>query len=362
MRKFVVTGLMVAVAVMVGAASVFAQDTGTSDGAETTITWLGIGIAEADDQIVVIRVQNGSPADAADLIVGDVIVAYDGEAVDSAEALAEMVATGSAGDTVSIDVLRNDETVSIEATLGSSLAREGLHGRDLDGDPNTIEAYYDTALDITWLANANLATTETFGIADIRSEGRTAGGMSWQTAHAWIDAMNSAAYLGITDWRLPNDLPMDPEAGLAINPDNEGYYLEFSTSGTSDGGFAIQGEGWVDNGGVAVSELGHLFYVSLNNLSPCVPDFETAIGDDLRCLNDTENRSEWPEGSGLTNTGPFINLGEFYYWAEQEDPRDDGLRGRGLNFTTGFRISLGKDIDRNRAWPVVSGDIGVAVP
>lgn len=32
-----------------------------------------------------------------------------------------------------------------------------LQGRDLDGNATTFEAYYDTVLDITWLADANYA-------------------------------------------------------------------------------------------------------------------------------------------------------------------------------------------------------------
>ena len=140
-------------------------------------------------------------------------------------------------------------------SVASSVEAE-LVGRDLNGDASNFEAYYDTELDITWLANANLAATETFGIADIRSDGRTAGGMTWQTAHDWIDAMNGEVYLGVSDWQLPNDLPIDADAGLAINPDNEGYYLEFSTNGISDGGYALRGEGWVDTDGNQASELG----------------------------------------------------------------------------------------------------------
>ena len=35
------------------------------------------------------------------------------------------------------------------------LGRPRWQGRDLDGDLTTAEAYYDTVLDITWLANTN---------------------------------------------------------------------------------------------------------------------------------------------------------------------------------------------------------------
>ena len=82
----------------------------------------------------------------------------------------------------------------------SASADAALLGRDLNGSPGSFEAYYDTTLDITWLANANLALTTTFGVSGINV---TNGRMEWATATAWIAAMNSANYLGISSWRLP---------------------------------------------------------------------------------------------------------------------------------------------------------------
>jgi hypothetical protein len=61
------------------------------------------------------------------------------------------------------------------------------------------QAYYDTALDITWLADANLQTSNAFGVDGIVATGR----MSWVTANKWISAMNAASFLGVSDWRLP---------------------------------------------------------------------------------------------------------------------------------------------------------------
>lgn len=82
----------------------------------------------------------------------------------------------------------------------------------------------DTDLNITWLANANLAATNTFGVSGIDP----AGYMSWSTAQSWIGAMNTANYLGYSDWRLPN---ADPSCGFNYNCTN--------------------------------SEMGHLFYTEL---------------------------------------------------------------------------------------------------
>ena len=59
---------------------------------------------------------------------------------------------------------------------------------------------YDTALNITWLADANLAATNTFSVSGVLLPN---GYMTWATAQSWIGAMNTADYLGYSDWRLP---------------------------------------------------------------------------------------------------------------------------------------------------------------
>lgn len=41
------------------------------------------------------------------------------------------------------------------AVPGQGTWKSTLKARDLDGDSSTGEAYYDTTLDITWLADAN---------------------------------------------------------------------------------------------------------------------------------------------------------------------------------------------------------------
>ncbi len=47
---------------------------------------------------------------------------------------------------------------------------------------------YDTDLNVTWLADANLAMSNTFGVSGIDSNGH----MTWFTAQNWISAMNTA--------------------------------------------------------------------------------------------------------------------------------------------------------------------------
>jgi hypothetical protein len=68
------------------------------------------------------------------------------------------------------------------------------------------ETIYDATSDVTWLANANLAATKSFGVRGINPD----GSMAWTTAQEWIAAMNAANYLGSSHWSLPaTKLPDD---------------------------------------------------------------------------------------------------------------------------------------------------------
>jgi glutamate synthase domain-containing protein 2 len=53
-----------------------------------------------------------------------------------------------------------------------------------------VDAYYDTALDITWQKDADLAAMKNFGVSGIGT-GASAGQMNWQTGQTWIAAMNA---------------------------------------------------------------------------------------------------------------------------------------------------------------------------
>ena len=83
------------------------------------------------------------------------------------------------------------------------------------------QAYYDTDLDITWLADANLAASNTFGIgtASINSFGV----MHWDTANTWIANMNTSGYLGFNDWRLPTTQQPDPSCSIQAGTPPQGF-------------------------------------------------------------------------------------------------------------------------------------------
>ncbi|HVQ88015.1 MAG TPA: PDZ domain-containing protein, partial [Actinomycetes bacterium] len=62
----------------------------------------------------------GGPADEAGLEPGDVIVAVDGEPVDTFEEFVVSIRTRSPGDTVTLDVKRDGESLSFDVVLGST--------------------------------------------------------------------------------------------------------------------------------------------------------------------------------------------------------------------------------------------------
>ena len=99
----------------------------------------------------------------------------------------------------------------------------------------------DTDLNITWLANANLAATNTFGLAtgvnlgyvtaSAQSVINSNGTMTWGGAVTWVNAMNAANYLGYNDWRLPITLQSDPSCTYGPYGSTTGYNCTGSEMG-----------------------------------------------------------------------------------------------------------------------------------
>ena len=195
-----------------------------------------------------------------------------------------------------------------------------LQGRDLDGNAATFEAYYDTTLDITWLADANATGT-------------------WATANTWAADLDVN---GITGWRLPTNTPLNGSS----------YSTTFSNNGTTDRGTATtttngSDGGWRDGMGNPVSEMGHMFYVTLGNLGVCLPN---GSGSSTSC--DTQS------GSGLSNTADFLNIQSAAgYWSGSEVSSGSGWL---FSFNDGNQNILNKGVAQF-AWAVHSGDVS-AVP
>ena len=84
---------------------------------------------------------------------------------------------------------------------------------------------YDDVLNITWLQDATLAASNTFGLATGTNLGthpsdtsgfqgliNAEGSMNWPGVLFWIDAMNAdggTGFLGFNNWRLPTAAPIN---------------------------------------------------------------------------------------------------------------------------------------------------------
>lgn len=187
------------------------------------------------------------------------------------------------------------------------------------------QAYYDSTLGITWLADANLADSNDFGVAGIGFN----GDMSWDKANEWIAALNTTAYLGANDWRLP------------FVTDTGAPGCDLAYTGT-DCGYNAQ----TKDGSTVYSEMAHLFYVTLGNTGT----FDTS-GNLSGCAG-------FPVFC-LTNTGPFANLQANYYWTGTEYAPDTSNSWY-FHFGAGSQY-LELKSQGLYAWAVRPGDIA-AVP
>ena len=91
---------------------------------------------------------------------------------------------------------------------------------------------YDPSANVTWLADANLAASNRFGMATCTSPTTPAlcvgpdGAMSWDSANQFVKNMNIAVYLGQKNWQLaPADSTCTGyNCGNSANPLTELYY------------------------------------------------------------------------------------------------------------------------------------------
>jgi len=98
--------------------------------------------------------------------------------------------------------MRNLLTAAAMAlAMASAQAQSTLHARDIDGD-GSIDAFYDSQQDLTWLADANYAATSGYWADNIDYSGYPleAGRMAQNQSVAWAGQLDVH---GITDWRLP---------------------------------------------------------------------------------------------------------------------------------------------------------------
>jgi hypothetical protein len=217
-----------------------------------------------------------------------------------------------------VPLLFISSSVLATAVPGQGTWETTLQGRDLDSNLTTVEAYYDSALNITWLADGNYATSSGYAIS---------GWMNWAAANAWAASLDPYGS-GITGWRLPD----------TIDVGNDGVTYTNLFQGV-DAGFNI----------TTHSEMSHMFYVTLGN---------TAV------FNTSGVRVGCPAPSYcLVNTGPFSNVWLPSYWSATEyaPSTNDAWY---FSFEGGHQSAFSKT-NGSWAWAVHAGDVGapaVSVP
>ena len=96
----------------------------------------------------------------------------------------------------------------------------------LSADGTTV---YDTANNVTWLANADLPATNRFGLpvcdgtVNTKTCVNASGSMSYQAAAAWVAAMNAANYLGHNTWQIPTS-PIRDNSVLTQSLSSRSYF------------------------------------------------------------------------------------------------------------------------------------------
>jgi uncharacterized protein (TIGR03437 family) len=157
-------------------------------------------------------------------------------------------------------------------------------------------AVHDSVNDVNWLANANLAAINRFGLPTCTGSGtqvcvNPSGSMSYQAAAAWVNAMNAANYLGHANWQLPTTPLADSGCGF-IGPQNNSFGFNCSASA-----------------------LGSLYYNALGLTAP-----NTAVP--------------------IPNSpaGPFGNFQPYLYWSETSTAQT-GTGYGAFSFNSGFQGS-----------------------
>ena len=165
---------------------------------------------------------------------------------------------------------------------GQGTWQSTLQPRDINGD-GTVDAFYDTVLKVTWLADANAGAGSTF---DNGFFSPTDGEMTWANAKAWAANLN---VFGTTGWRLPTMIDTGaPGCDAAYSGTDCGYNVQTISA----------------DGQTVYSELAHLYHVTLGNRAGCDTAGDCSLG----------NASRAPDYM-LSNTGGFRNWQAWGYWS-----------------------------------------------
>jgi len=151
---------------------------------------------------------------------------------------------------------------------------------------------YDTVNNISWLADADLAAANRFGLPLCTGSGtqtciNASGSMRYDAAVAWVQAMNAANYLGHSNWQLPTTPNNDSGCGK---------------TGPTGNNFGF---------GCTASALASLW----NALGVKAPNTAVPIPHNM--------------------IGPFSNFQPYLYWSQSAAPPPSG--NQTFSFATGWQ-------------------------
>ncbi len=211
-----------------------------------------------------------------------------------------------------------------QGTWESTLRARDINGNAVDLSSAYAAFFYDTTLNITWVANMNM------NFVDLSNRGM----LSWDAATAWANSLNLG---GFDDWRLPAVI------------DSGAPGCQWSYQGGTDCGYNVQTQ---VRG--AYSEWAHLYYVTLGNLALC------PAGGPIRYTCDGPQL-----GWGLTNTAYFRGLeaNAFQAWSGTEFEVAGSGSAWWFVLYNGSQYGYGRSIEA-MAVAVRSGDVlaGGTVP
>lgn len=215
-------------------------------------------------------------------------------------------------------------------------------------------ALYDDVLDITWLADANLALSNTFGISGID----VSGGMDWSTAQAYVAAMNADnggdGYLGVDTWRQTTT---SPQNGVDFD-------LRFTFDGSSDRGYNISApidsvfNAFGQSTGFTGAEFGYHYYNNLGGKAAASGPGDGGAGfADVTFFSPSEFGID--DASNTENLALFSNIFTGTYWTGTL-PDENSNQAFFYGAHSGNQVLTSQNVSQ-RVWAVASGDV-FAVP
>lgn len=209
--------------------------------------------------------------------------------------------------------------------VGQGTWETSLQPRDINGD-GRVDAFYDTVLDLTWLADANAGAGSRWD--GTRYSSATDGRMNWASANAWAASLD---VWGVAGWRLPKTL------------DTGAPGCNWSNAGGTDCGYNVQTIS--ADGRIVYSEMAHLHYVTLGNAGACAPG-------DVAC----PHPPQWMQ----INTALFEDLDAWVYWSSST-VTNPSPAAWSFDFRNGIQDGHTQPLEF-QAWAVRAGDVPNRMP